>query len=217
MARIKTVAKAQKDQGKCRRCGAPILAGSKYYWFANRIGRSSIRKNFCAAHYPKASEVTTSDKLSQIYSAQEDLAVAIDAAGSLEDLSSALRDAAGIAQEVAEAYRESISNMPESFQNGSQAEEMEEKASQCEDWASALESAADEVEGMEPEEPEPGDICAKCTHAYSEHKDGAECEAVETADSHCECEEFEREDDGSDAMLEEARSTASSACEEQQL
>lgn len=152
MPRVTLVKKAQKDQGACRRCGTEIKTGDPYRWFANRIGRSSIRKNFCEKCVPRPSDLTTSDKLSQLYTAQEGLEDAIAAAGSVDDLACALREAAGEANEVAEAYRDSISNMPDSLQQGSQADEMEEKASSCEEWAQNLEQAADEIEAMEPDE-----------------------------------------------------------------
>lgn len=220
MARTTYVKKAQKPQGKCYRggCGKAIKEGDSYYWFANRIGRSSIRKVFCSEHAPRPSEKTTSDKLSQIYAAQEALEDAVSSASSLEDLCSALREAAEQGNEVAEAYRESISNMPESLQSGSTADEMEEKASQCEEWAQTCEGAADEIEGMydDSETPEDDDVCNDCGHQFSDHHLGGACTATDTADGKevpCDCEGFER----SEETLEEARTTADNACGELSL
>ena len=58
MAKITQVAKAQKDQGKCRRCGVEIKAGEPYKWFANLVGRTSTRKVFCSKCQPRQSDMT---------------------------------------------------------------------------------------------------------------------------------------------------------------
>jgi len=207
MARVTFVKKAQKNQGKCRRCSKSIEIGDSYYWFANRIGRSSQRKVFCGEHRPKQSEITTSGKLSTLYAAQENLEEAIAGASCNEDIASALRDAAEEARQVAEEYRDSIQNMPDNLQQSSVADEMEEKASNCEDWGSSLDSAADEIDGLTEEEPEADDVCAACPHSFSEHTEG-KC----TADK-CECDEYEPERD----PLEDARSVADNACGELSL
>lgn len=149
MARVKTVAKAQKDQGPCRKCRKPIVKGQPYKWFANLIGRTSIRKVFCADCRINRSDITTSDKLASAYSAQETLEEQIGNAHDVLDLEAALNDAANSAREVADEYRESISNMPDSLQCGSVADDMEEKASALETWADELESAACEVSEMQ--------------------------------------------------------------------
>lgn len=152
MARITLVKKAQKDQGKCRRCGAVIKLGDSYFWFANRLGRMSVRKVFCAAHRPRPSEVTTSDKLSQLYGAQE--AFEDQVFDSLEDIASALRDAASTAEEVGQEYRDSLDNMPDGLRDAD-SNGIQEKIDACSDWQGELEQAADEVEGFEmPEEEE---------------------------------------------------------------
>jgi uncharacterized phage infection (PIP) family protein YhgE len=149
MPRLHSVAKARTDQGNCLRCSKPIKAGDAYYWFKNRLGRMSIRKVFCKAHPPKASDMTTSDKLSRLYAAQETLEEAIAAASCTSDLVQALNEAAEQAREVGDGYRDSVSNMPENLQSSSTAQEMEEKADQCEGWADELESTASDIESDE--------------------------------------------------------------------
>lgn len=219
MARITHVQSAQKDQGRCRKCGSEIKAGDSYKWFANRIGRSSIKKKFCSRCPIRQSDMTTSDKLSTLYSAQETLEDAIPKAESLDDLAQALNEAASEARDVAEEYRDSVSNMPDSLQSSPQADEMNEKADNIESWADSLESAASEIEGMSDEsEPEEDEECAACGHSYAEHKDKADAteaaaEATEPASEENDnpvCDEFERQED----WLDDARSRAEDACGE---
>jgi hypothetical protein len=212
MARVTFVTKARKDQGTCRRngCGKTILTGDSYYWFANLIGRSSQRKNFCAEHRPKPSEMTTSDKLSRLYGAQEELETALSKATTYEDIASALRDAANEAREVGEEYQESLSNMPEGLQQGQTGQDIEEKAQNCESWADELESAADEIESKDDDDIDDDAECQNCSHPYSEHEDGKACKHEKDEDSDeedCTCTEFEADDSG----LEEARSQADDA------
>lgn len=215
MARITKVQKAQKDQGVCRRagCKVEIRTGDSYYWFANLIGRTSIRKIFCSSHFPRSSETTTSDKLSQAYAAQESLSDAIGSASCLDDITGALNEAAEQANDVAQQYRDSIDNMPENLQNGSQADEMNEKADNLEQWAQTLEDAAGEIEGMDSNEDDE-DECASCGHTRSLHQEEA-CKGLvhnpeSSRDDPCDCMAFEDQND----PLEDARNTASTACEE---
>lgn len=205
MPRITHVKKAQKDQGNCRRCGKPIKTGDSYKWFANLIGRTSIRKNFCIACTPRPSDLTTSDKLAQLYSVQETLEEAIAVVGCAEMLADALREAEGEAREVSEAYRESISNMPENLQQSSQCDEMNEKADNIDSWADDLSSAADEIEGLDAE-PSDEDECTGCSHPYSDHH-GPDHACVNVTDgATCTCEEFETD------VLTQAVDIADGAC-----
>ncbi len=154
MARVTFVKKARVKQGACRVCGVEIKVGDSYHWWANRIGRSSIRGVTCVEHKPRRSMLTTSDKLSRAYAAEEELEASIANAESVEDIKEALEVAAGEAEEVAQEYRDAIESMPENFQQGDQAMEMEEKADQLEDWVQALRSAIDDVDALDVEEEE---------------------------------------------------------------
>lgn len=164
MAKLNFVKKAQdsKEPRKCIRCGTKIKPGDSYWWFANRIGRSSIRKNYCAKHRPRPSDMTTSDKLSQLYSAQESVedeqnnrtdkdGVPISFDDYKSAMADALRSAADQARQVGGEYQESLDNMPEHLQESSG---ISERVEACIDWADALEAAADEVESFEYEAPD---------------------------------------------------------------
>lgn len=172
MAKVTQVQKARKPAGNCSRCGTAIKTGDSYFWFANRIGRSSRRKNYCGNCRPRPSEITTSDKLSELYAAQESIEDSLNR-GELnfeefrDQVKSACEDAASTAHEVADQYRESKDNLPENFQNSTPGEELDEKADQCDNWAEALESAASEIESTEQDDSL--DECLNCSEAADKH------------------------------------------------
>lgn len=159
MARLHHVKSARKSKKKrkCWKCSKPIKAGDSYYWFANRMGRVSFRKDYCAEHRPRASNMTTSDKLSRLYAAQEGVE---DQLGKHEGefneyrdgIAEALREAANEARNVGQEYRDSKDNMPEGLQEGEVGQQCEEHADLCEQWADLLEQAADSIESLEKEE-----------------------------------------------------------------
>jgi hypothetical protein len=70
MPRIYNVKKSRKDQGACSKCGDPLPAGTPYRWIKPRYGRKRVR---CTKHECRfrASDLTSSDKLSRFYAAQE--------------------------------------------------------------------------------------------------------------------------------------------------
>lgn len=155
MAKVTHVRKAQKSKTvrRCFRggCGHVIDAGESYKYVSFRIGRMSTTRFFCAAHDPKRSELTMSDKLSQLYCAQEGFQDEACKATCVEDVAAAVRSVAEVARDVAQEYRDSMENMPEGLRESSG---IEEKAEQCDNWEQELESAADEIDAMEAEEPE---------------------------------------------------------------
>jgi len=209
MARVTLVAKAQKDQGKCSKCGAEIKLGEPYKWFKNRIGRSSIRRVFCAGCSIRPSDMTTSSKLSDLYLCQETLEDAISEAATTEDLTAALNTAADSAREVAEAYRDSVQNMPENLQQSSTASEMEDKADNIESWADELSAAADEIEA-DPWEPEDGS--GEETEAGESKEDGSEDAKEGKEESGLDSERRDDQGRTEDEHLEHHRSQASDVC-----
>lgn len=156
MARITHVAKAQasKKPRWCARCGVEIKPGEPYKWFANRIGRMSIRKNYCRDHSPRPSDMTTSDKLSALYAAQEAFEDAQGAGmDTPEHVADRLHEAADSVREVAEAYTESADNIEEGFGHETmQSQEIREKAEAVEAWADEIDDAANDCESMSHED-----------------------------------------------------------------
>jgi hypothetical protein len=147
MPRVNSVKKARKSAGKCDKCGKDIKKGDPYKWWKFRYGGKHKRCAKCP--YPRASELTQSDKLSRLYGAGENIQDAISAFEGdydVESLRSTLEEAANDVREVGEEYQESASNMEEYFQGSSQVDELNEKGENCESKADEIESAAGDLE-----------------------------------------------------------------------
>jgi hypothetical protein len=146
MPRVNHVKSAKRDHGPCVTCYNVIQEGDAYKFMKFRLRpRGSLTRKWHETCAIRASQRTTSDKLSRIYSAQED---AEDAAGEWdgEDLGEAneiLNNLAAEIREVSEEYREGAENIREHFSESSQADENEEKADELEGWADDLESGLD--------------------------------------------------------------------------
>jgi hypothetical protein len=109
--------------------------------------------------------MTTSDKLSRLYGAQEAIEDSMSRSVTKDGVSpafedyqgqvaQAIDDAATEAREVGDEYRDSVSNMPDSLQNSSSADEINQKADDCDAWADELDSAAQEVRDVQGPESE---------------------------------------------------------------
>jgi len=142
--KVNTVKKAQKDQGTCPACGKEIKAGDAYKWAKGRFTSKKIRCESCAF---RQSDLTSSDKLSQVYAAQE---AAEDAMaewdGDGEEAKSIMETLAEAIREVAQEYQESADSIHENFSESSTADECEEKANDLEQWADDCEQAGEEGE-----------------------------------------------------------------------
>lgn len=153
MARVTTVNKARKDVGKCSRCYTEIKAGDSYRWAKpGRRGRKVFRCMAVTCRF-RPSDLTTSDKLSRTYGAQECAEDDVDSwtgkDGSVDDVKQALDTCAEEVREVAEEYRESAQNIRENISESPTADECDEKAESLDDWAQELEDAAQELEDFE--------------------------------------------------------------------
>lgn len=168
MARVTYVkaAKGRKDGRvrRCDKCGTEIKPGDSYRWFANRIGRSSQRKNFCATCPIRESDKTTSPHLQTIYAGQEaaeDALAVTDGELTLSDIAEAVRGYAESLREASESYGESADNMEEGFGHETyQSQEIREKAEACESVADEVESIADEIENMDDPEADEDEFLA---------------------------------------------------------
>lgn len=162
MARVTHVKSARKDQGSCIKCGTEIKAGDPYKWFANLIGRSSIKKKFCASCQIRPSDMTTSPHLGALYSAienAEDELAASPGPVTLDDFATILRTCGEAVREAGEGYTESAEAIVEGFgHETSQSEEIAEKAQELESFADELDSAADEIESIEDPDAEENDF-----------------------------------------------------------
>lgn len=174
--RITYVNKARKDQGKCGNCGDPLPAGSAYRWIKFRFGSKRIRcmKRSCRF---RNSDMTTSDKLSDIYLAQKDCEDVIEEVfqvvgtiipeegvwpetirAELERLADQLDESRGTAEQVAEGYEESAYALEEYFSGSARIDEINEKANAAREYSDQIEEKAREIRNMianfEGDEPE---------------------------------------------------------------
>jgi len=206
MARVTYVkaAKGRKDgrPRRCSRCGNEIKPGESYSWFANRIGRSSIRKDFCSNCRIRESDKTTSPHMQTIYAGQE---AAEDTLGqadlTLADIAEAVRGYAEALKEASESYGESADNMEDGFGHETEmSAAIREKAESCESTADTVESAADDIESMD----DPDADAAEFQDDYEGDWDDEKDEAVDTEEweQHVEAKREERREAAIDAANE---------------
>jgi hypothetical protein len=134
VARAKIIGKAQKDQGKCGRCGVELPKGSGYLWWT--VGfRSNYKYKRCLKPecYPRPSE-RESSKFVTVLSAQENFEDTIDGLEDKEDIEAAVQEVGAAVREIAEEYREAA----DAWEHGNY--ELEEKADHYEGQADELES-----------------------------------------------------------------------------
>lgn len=129
MPRVNHVKAARKHQGTCEKCGCELPVGSPYRYWEFRYGGTHKRcmKPECS---PKASDLTQSEFLGQLYDLQDRL-------GSIEsedDRDSLADDIEQLGQE----QRDKFDNMPEGLQQGDTGQLLEGRADGCDDWAERL-------------------------------------------------------------------------------
>jgi hypothetical protein len=132
---------------------AGVEVGQPYYWWKFRFQGRRVSKEL-----PRRSQLTNSEFLSQVYDA-EDLTLAgavadFQQGGDVEDLASALEELAGEIEGWGSECEEKRSNMPESLQDSESGTLLQERAEACEELASELNEAANEIRGIEREEPD---------------------------------------------------------------
>jgi hypothetical protein len=130
VAKVTTIAKSRKDQGKCGKCGKDLPAGTGYlYWLP--YFRSNTKRVRCldAACYPAPSE-RESSKAATIYAAQE--AFDVDAMDDKDEIEAAVQEVADAVTEVKEEYDDALSN----WEYGNEA--LQEKVDHYESQASEL-------------------------------------------------------------------------------
>lgn len=148
MPRVHRVKKARKDNPVAKK-------GEPYYWwkFAYSPKRFSLT-------YPKASQLTNSNKLSRYYEAQENVA-ALDASASIDGLVEELETIAESVREIGEEYQESADNITTYFEGGSPvAEECEEKAYACEATAESIDDVITSLQNVDPNADDREDVVA---------------------------------------------------------
>jgi hypothetical protein len=197
MPKINTVEHARVET-KCSKCGDVIKAaivgktesgknarvpGDSYIWIQKKNGPKVARCSKPACRF-KPSDLTSSDKLSRVYSAREEAEENIVAwggdpeePGDVDELKTILETAAETIREVGEEYTESADNMENAFPGGSPTiDDCREKADSLESWAGELEGVDFEDfdgEGAEDDEAQTSTLGERIAAWESDQRDAA--------------------------------------------
>lgn len=147
MPRVNTVKAAKKY--KCRHCGTTINKGDQYKWFKRRYDRERNIRCLKPECKPRASQLTSSDKLCRVYEQQE-IIEDFKQPQSLEDLNDlhdSLEEIYSELETVMEEYNESADNIEEGFGHETyQSEELQEKAENVENWMQEIDDFKDTIQ-----------------------------------------------------------------------
>lgn len=175
---------------------AGIEVGQPYYWWKFRFGGKHVSKT-----YPKQSQLTQSEFLSQMYDINDRLQ-AVDADNAADEVAEIISELEDIASELVDK----LGNMFGSLQYSPTGELLQERIDAVNDMASELENIDTDVFGNvvdEPEEPE------------TEEPDEADYEAYESyATAQKEWEEAEEAYEEAKAEYEDWVQECDSALEE---
>lgn len=135
---VKKARKSYKDDG--------IKKGESYYWWKFRYG-GKIRSTTA----PKPSQLTQSDFLSSVYSAQESLA---DPGATLDDIRSTVETVVDELNSLRDETQDKYDNQPEGLQDGPVAELLQGRVDSLEEMINDLEAVdiPDEPDEDESEE-----------------------------------------------------------------
>ena len=140
---VKKARKAIRDSG--------IRKGDSYYWWKFRRGGKRVSKT-----RPRRSQLTQSEFYAAMYDAEDDVADAIDVfrkGGELANLAAALDEASSTISDLASECEDKASNLESAFPNGCPSLELlQTRAEQATNIADELENAANNIDGLEPDE-----------------------------------------------------------------
>ena len=127
MPRVTHVKKAQKDNSVCK-------AGESYYWWKFRYGGKHY-----SLTYPKRSQLTQSDFLSQMYDIEDEQLSKATECKTVEELQILIEEATSELDNLSCEQDDKFQNMPEGLQYGPTGELLEERSQGCLDMVSELE------------------------------------------------------------------------------
>lgn len=146
IARLHHVGRAQKDQGKCQRCGVELNKGDAYVWWT--VGfRSQFKYKVCTKTECQPSESSReSSKYATILAAQESFSAQIENVDTRDEIIELVAEVASAVEEVRDEYQEAL----DAFENGN---------SQMEEFVEHYESQLSEIESWEPDEGDEPEVC----------------------------------------------------------
>jgi chromosome segregation ATPase len=135
----------------CEKCSAKIEPKNKYYFYFKRFSKRArgVKCIRCSSHYPKQSELTSSETLATVYGVQESLQAAIRSASDGSGIISALEDAHGEIDGLVDTLDDKISNVENAFPNGTPVlDQLNEYKDNAEAYRDSIEQTKDEVETL---------------------------------------------------------------------
>lgn len=195
MPRVHHVKKARKKN--------PVAdVGESYYWWKFRYGGKHYSKT-----YPKASQLTQSDFLSQLYDLQERRDDACSSVrgdpDTFEDFKSTIEEIAQELEDLGSECEDRRSNMPDQLQDSDTGQLLEDRYNRCEEMAQELQDAVQEIDEDLFDEIDmnaPVDIeCPECGESMSVDIDACE---VECENGEC-GEKFQIDNSAEEAAREE--------------
>ena len=160
IARVHTVAKSRKDQGKCGNCGQVLPKGSGYlYWLPYFRSNYKMVRCLDRACYPPPS-VLESSKAATIYAAQESFEANVGDLITKDDIEAAVQEVADAVTEVKDEYDDALS----SWEYGN--EQLQEKVDH-------YESQAYELDGWQFDGADEFELCDEHDEAEADRDDDA--------------------------------------------
>ena len=186
-AQLKTVQRAQKDQGNCAKCKNPLPAGGPYRYYRPGF-RSRAKVTLCMKPEctPRRSQLESS-RMSTAYESIESAQDSIPDLARIEEIEEAIQQCANEIRDVADEYESSISETPMLEAT------LRDRVDELEQFADDLESLELDEEPGAPESPSANpadygaDFTAELTEAIEAHEkaylewESARDQAVEDA------------------------------------
>jgi hypothetical protein len=160
MTKAHFVKRARKDYAD-----HDIKKGESYYWWKFMRGGRGGPKIFSKTA-PKASQLTQSEFLSQIYDLQDRISELVIDSSSIEDFDSEVQSIIDDIRSLGEEQSDKYSNMPDGLQNGDVGQLLQDRADGCEQWASDLEGIDIKVEKEQGESDD--DFQSRCEDLLTE-------------------------------------------------
>ena len=122
------------DRAKNPQTEADKTAASYYWWKFRHGGRRESKT------YPKRSQLTQSNFLSQLYDLQDGIDERFSEAQTSDDFNSARDEVVAEIENLRDECQESLDNMPESLQYAPTGELLQERIDALENWSSEFEN-----------------------------------------------------------------------------
>lgn len=146
-AKVKSVTKAQKDQGSCTKCHELLPAGAPYRYFKPGFrSRTKIRRCMKPECTPRRSELE-SGKMASAFEAQENALDSINETTDFDEIREILDECADAARDVLGEYEDSLSEHP------MLEESVRPQIDALEEWVDSLDGFSPDEGEEEPEEP----------------------------------------------------------------